>query len=54
MSDTPADPYRVDPAKHRGLEVGILALWFRLRRYRAEGDFHGPARIEPRPRRRRS
>lgn len=37
------DPYRVDPAQHRGRDVGILARAFLLAHRRPAHDHRGPA-----------
>ena len=50
-SDEPAvDPHRVDPAEHRGPDVGILDRRFTLPADRRDDDPRGP---RPLPRRRR-
>jgi hypothetical protein len=36
------DPYRVDPARHRGDDVGILERRFELPRDRRDDDPRGP------------
>lgn len=41
------DDYRVDPAEHRGREVGILARMFQLARQRRDEDHRGPAPLPP-------
>lgn len=41
------DVYRVDPAEHRGREVGILARLFEVARRRRAEDHRGPAPLPP-------
>lgn len=45
--DPPDDPYRVDPAGHRGREQGILARMFELARRRRADDYRDPAPLPP-------
>ena len=49
MSDVTVhgDPYRVDPAHHRGDDIGILHRLFELRFDRRDDDPAGPRRINP-------
>jgi hypothetical protein len=49
MAESPDDPYRVDPAEHRGREAGILARLFQLARRRRPEDHRGPAPLPPEP-----
>lgn len=44
---TEADPHRVNPAEHRGRDVGLLAKLFKLKRHRRDDDISGPRRIHP-------
>lgn len=41
------DPYRVDPAAHRGRETGMLARAYLLARRRRAEDHRGPAPLPP-------
>lgn len=43
------DPYRVDPAQHRGRDIGILERLFKLPRDRRPSDHRGPRRLDPEP-----
>lgn len=49
MSDPPDDPHRVNPAEHRGRDVGILARLFRVARNRRHDDHRGPRPLDPPP-----
>jgi hypothetical protein len=49
--DPEPDSYRVDPAKHRGRDDGILSRLFRLTGQRRDDDHRGP---RPLPRTERS
>jgi hypothetical protein len=44
------DPYRVDPAGHRGPDVGILDRRFTLPADRRDDDHRGPRPLAPRRR----
>jgi hypothetical protein len=52
MSDEPLDddPHRVDPAEHRGPDVGILDRRFTLPADRRDDDHRGPRPLAPRRR----
>jgi hypothetical protein len=49
--EQPTDGHRVDPAGHRGEDIGILHLRFRLPLERRDDDPAGPRRLPPEPRR---
>lgn len=49
MDERAPDPFRVDPAGHRGRDVGILARAFLLQRRRREDDHRGPRPLDPPP-----
>lgn len=44
---TETDPHRVNPAEHRGRDVGLLAKLFKLKRHRRDDDIAGPWPIGP-------
>lgn len=46
MTADQPDPYRVDPAGHRGYDVGILDWFFELPRDRHDDDPRGPRPID--------
>lgn len=44
---TEPDPHRVNPAEHRGRDVGLLSKLFRRRLHRRADDISGPKPLDP-------
>lgn len=44
---TQADPHRVNPAEHKGHDVGQLSKLFKLKRHRRDDDITAPKRLDP-------